>query len=184
MKREASLLVSLLVLLGAVPAWADGITSMSASPNPTTTGHKIKVTLSGTLAPGKKCRIYSMLGEPGGPPGGQTVGVAESFPFTFEVSFKQPHDPGYIHAWTGTTGDLPCDGKSFNTTVKVTAGLVLQPGRVAASPCPPGWVVKAHEASSGFLTCVPRKPTTKIQCPPNTQYVETECMVGCRPVPN
>ncbi|OGK98827.1 MAG: hypothetical protein A3E31_14685 [Candidatus Rokubacteria bacterium RIFCSPHIGHO2_12_FULL_73_22] len=185
MKRLAGIAVALLALLHAVPAYADGISGMSVSPGAVKVGQKVTVTVNGTLGPGNKCRVYYKTTDPFVD---KVLGDISSFPTTFQVSFSKPGvgqgGVHYVHVWTGTTGENPCDGKGFNTTVKVTAaGIVLQPGRLAASPCPPGWVVKAHEASSGFLTCVPRKPATKIQCPPKTQYVETECMVGCKPVP-
>jgi len=51
-------------------------------------------------------------------------------------------------------------------------------------PCPKGW----HKVPSdpNFLICKPNKPKP-IECPPGTVYVDksqTQCFVGCQPVPH
>ena len=54
--------------------------------------------------------------------------------------------------------------------------------RLSAQLCGPGWMLsddREHTPSS-FL-CVPVKP--RVQCPPNSQLLETDSSIGCIPKP-
>lgn len=191
MTRACAMLVSLLLLLAAAPAFADGVTGASASPTSVTVGQKFTVTVQGTISPGKTCRVYLMRNTE--QPTYKQVDTT-SFPlvvndFEFDKVGPGPNNTAFIHVYTGTTGpNANCDGKSLpavQVTVKAAGPQIsAQAGRAMTAtpnPCPPGWHVKAKEAS-GFLSCVPNKPP-KITCPPDTAYFETECAIGCQVVP-
>ncbi len=191
MKRVLAMLVSLLILATAAPAFADGVTKASAQPTTVTVGQKFTVTVEGSISPGKTCRVYLMRNTE--QPTYKQIDTT-SFPlvvndFEFDKPGPGPNNTAFIHVYTGTIGPNACDGKSLpavQVTVKAAGPqITAQAGRsavqLAPNPCPPGWHVKAKEAS-GFLSCVPNKPP-KLTCPPNTQYFETECAVGCQVVP-
>jgi len=49
--------------------------------------------------------------------------------------------------------------------------------------CPQGWKLKpgSVDYKRGSFECVPVKP--KLNCPDGTTYFETDCSIGCQPVP-
>ncbi len=58
----------------------------------------------------------------------------------------------------------------------------MEKARLSAQLCGPGWRLsddRDHTPAS-FL-CIPIKP--KVQCPPNTQVLETDYSIGCIPKP-
>jgi hypothetical protein len=161
-----------------------GVTVTPANPKP---NEAITVKVTGTVTGPKKCRILFVKGD--GTAQSQ-VGFAD-FPLTFG---GQPY-PLYVYSQPGTytvkvlpsngPNDAVCTG-SAQTTVKVSAPLAvgtIKPGIVVlgANPCPPNWH-KVSGSADGAFTCKPNKPATKIQCPPKTQYVETDCEVGCQQI--
>ena len=59
----------------------------------------------------------------------------------------------------------------------------MEKARLSAQLCGPGWTLSDdREHTPASFLCVPVKP--RVQCPPNTQLLETDCSVGCTPKPN
>ena len=54
--------------------------------------------------------------------------------------------------------------------------------RLSTQLCGPGWTLSddREHTSTSFL-CIPVKP--RVQCPPNTQMLETDYSIGCIPKP-
>jgi hypothetical protein len=124
-----------------VTAYAPGgpvITKVTPATPEVKVGQKLKVTVEGVLGSYDTCRVYLMLNTDNANTKHVDVSAAQNFPRTFDVSFDKP-GPGpnhmaWIHTWTGTKGDFPCDGLSKDATVKVVPVPVI---RVPPSRNPP-----------------------------------------------
>lgn len=58
----------------------------------------------------------------------------------------------------------------------------MEKARLSAQLCGPGWTLSDdREHTSASFLCVPVKP--RVQCPPNTQVLETDYSIGCIPKP-
>ena len=195
MKRVRNLarLSAVVLALAAGSALAADATVTGVTVTPTTLkpGDFVTVTVQGKInTPGKHCHLLFLKGD--GTPQ-SLAGNPTSFPFTFA---GQPY-PLWVYKNPGTYtikvfGDMnhapsKCDG-SAQATIKVeapkfnaAATLGAKPGVMLMNPCPPGWHKTSGNANGAF-TCVANKPVPKIQCPPKTQYFETECTIGCQAV--
>lgn len=138
MKGACLVLVSLLCLAAAVPAFAaDVITAVTPSVPKIEVGKPFSVTVQGNLGQYTSCRVYLMrntdqsgiksLVATSDPAvaAAQPNPAEAKFPLTFTgLSFDKP-GPGvgsaaFIHVWVGTSGDYPCGGQSF-PAVSLTA---------------------------------------------------------------
>ncbi len=156
-------------------------------------GEKVEYTVKGYVATGLSCDFKVLLGD-GRPVSGA---VAHQFPYT-PPPYARPYytKPGKytIKVWGNTNSvNAPCGGQASTVVTVVDK---LKPGiggmhvkkkiRIAGPVkpiCPPGWKVKPGSISDGGFTCIAKKPVQKIKCPPNTEYFENECAIGCKPVP-
>lgn len=60
--------------------------------------------------------------------------------------------------------------------------LKVPPGGLKlANPCPQGWVLSGSVNSDGSFMCKPAKPRP-VECPPDTQWVDNGCAVGCQTI--
>lgn len=50
-----------------------------------------------------------------------------------------------------------------------------------ANPCPQGWTLAGPVQPSGSFMCKPAKPRA-VDCPPDTQWVDNGCAVGCQEI--
>ncbi len=86
--------------------------------------------------------------------------------------------PGKYWLAIYTSGDqlLVKGDETFEVIKKIR--LVLPKPR-----CPQGWKLKpgSVDYKKGSFECVPVKP--KLNCPDGTTYFETDCSIGCQPVP-
>jgi hypothetical protein len=58
----------------------------------------------------------------------------------------------------------------------------IEKARLSAQLCGPGWTLSHdREHTPASFLCVPVKP--RVQCPPNTQLLETDYSIGCIPMP-
>ncbi|HMS83813.1 MAG TPA: hypothetical protein PKD12_09185 [Nitrospira sp.] len=58
----------------------------------------------------------------------------------------------------------------------------MEKARLSAQLCGPEWTLSDdREHTSASFLCVPVKP--RVQCPPNTQLLETDYSIGCIPKP-
>lgn len=58
----------------------------------------------------------------------------------------------------------------------------IEKARLSAQLCGPGWTLSDdREHTQASFLCVPVKP--QVQCPPNTQLLETDYSIGCIPKP-
>ncbi|MBL8035883.1 MAG: hypothetical protein JSS38_03090 [Nitrospira sp.] len=58
----------------------------------------------------------------------------------------------------------------------------MEKARLSAQLCGPGWTLSDNrEHTPASFLCVPVKP--RVQCPPNTQVLETDHSIGCVPKP-
>ena len=56
----------------------------------------------------------------------------------------------------------------------------IEKARLSEQLCGPGWTLSdGREHTQKSFLCVPVKP--KVQCPPKTQVLETDCSIGCVP---
>lgn len=179
---------SLALLVGSAIAADATVTGITVTPTVIKPGGVVNVKVDGKInTPGKHCHLLYLKGD--GQP--QTlVGNPTSFPFSFTTqSYANPGT--YTLKVFGSMTHMPskCDG-SAQATIKVEApppkpiGGFQMPGSgvmTMGDPCPQGWHKTSGSAGSAF-TCAPKKPIQKIQCPPKTQYVETDCMVGCQQI--
>jgi hypothetical protein len=129
MKRVSAVLVSLLCLLAAAPAFAvDVITAVTPSVAKSPVGKPFQVTVQGNLGEYASCRVYLMKGTDQTSIASKVASKDQPFPLTFDVTFDAP-GPGagnaaVIHVWVGTSGDFPCGGQSFPAVTVV----VYKPG--------------------------------------------------------
>lgn len=187
-----SMLALISAMLMSIDAMAaDGnITGITVTPMNPKPLEAITVVVNGTIAPGKNCGILFVKGD--GTPQ-SLMGHPTSFPFTFGGQGY----PLFVYNNPGTytikvypdpyQKDAKCTG-SGQVTIKVSnpppaPGVQINKGFVTAAlgpdPCPQGWH-KTQGSADGPFQCAPNKPTQKIQCPPKTQYFETECAIGCQ----
>ena len=171
-------LVALLLLPASAHA-AGTLTGLGASPSPATTGQPVTFTVTGAGG----CEFSVVYG--GGEPSDNLV--ASQFPLTFGKTF------GRVGIYLVTVkprqpSSNPCEGdKTITLTVDAPApAQTTRPVlRLGENPCPSGWhpggAVGTYKGGKTFL-CVPTRPP-RIQCGPNTVYVETSCGFGCQAVP-
>jgi hypothetical protein len=138
MKRCCAVLLALLLLVAAAPAFAaDVITAVTPSVAKIEVGKPFSVTVQGNLGQYTSCRVYLMrntdqagiksLVATSDPAvaAAQPNPAEAKFPLVFkDVVFDKP-GPGqgnaaFLHVWVGTSGDYPCGGQSF-PAVTVTA---------------------------------------------------------------
>lgn len=145
-------------------------------------GEKYTLTVSGLQPLGAPCNMAVSIdgGVMWSPLGDATVFPFYGAPGGVYATFKNPGNYTIKVQGTQKPGAV-CDG-SASVNVKVEPALTVNPAAVAValSPCPAGWHGSAQP--SGAFTCKPNKPATKIQCPPKTQYFETDCEIGCQQV--
>lgn len=182
-------LVAAALTLVAAGAFADtpgkitGIKAIPANPKPK---EAFKVEVEGVSPVGKPCSITILF-----PGKAQTqLGVTNSFPYTSDPDFTSAgwlmfDTPGNytITVKAGSGINNNCTGEAqVNVKVQAPAPPVVVSANpnmtFSQNPCTGGWVVT--QQGSGF-ECHPPKPA-KMQCPPKTEYYETECEVGCRRV--
>jgi hypothetical protein len=196
MKRVHSLArvtaAALFLAAGSALAADATVTGITVTPTILKPGDHISVTVQGKInKPGAYCTVDFLKGD--GTPW-SLAGNPTSFPFTFGgVGY-----PLWTYSKPGTYkitvrgGSHPatqCDGVVSTTIVvqapapKPIGGIQLQgkPVVMMGDPCPPGWHKTSGSAGSAF-TCAANKPIQKIQCPPKTQYFETNCAIGCQQV--
>jgi hypothetical protein len=190
-KAFARISAALLALLVGSAIAADAtVTGITVTPTVLKPGDYVTIKVDGKInTPGKHCHLLFLKGD--GTPQ-SLAGNPTSFPYTFAGSgaplwvYKNPGT--YTIKVYGDMNHMPskCDG-SAQATIKVetppkTIGNIQMPGAAVISmgdPCPQGWHKTSGSAGNAF-TCAPKKPIQKIQCPPKTQYFETECAIGCQ----
>jgi hypothetical protein len=168
------------------------VTGITVTPTTLKPGDHITVTVQGKInKPGAYCTVDFLKGD--GTPW-SLAGNPTSFPYTFGgVGYPlwTYNNPGTykITVRGGSHPATQCDGV-VTATINVQAplkpvGTVQLPGKPVVmnmgDPCPPGWHKTSGSAGSAF-TCAANKPMPKIQCPPKTQYFETECAIGCQAI--
>ena len=172
----------------ATPGKITGIKVIPASPKPK---EAFKVEIEGVSPVGGPCSITILF-----PGKAQTqLGLANSFPYTSDPEFTSAgwlrfDTPGnyQIQVKAGTGVNNNCTGSASVNVIVQNPPPPPQPVIVGANPnvnllgnpCPSGWTGK--QTASGEIDCHPVKPTTKLVCPPKTEYYETQCEVGCRKV--
>jgi hypothetical protein len=185
-----NVLCSLLVAGAATMAMAGGtiiigkVEQVKIDPTSLKVGQTYKLTVNGSQPEGAPCNM--MVSIDGGvmwsPLGDVTVFPFIGAPGGVYSSFKAPGTYKIIVKGTTKPG-AQCDGQA-SVDVNVVADPVIRAGAggltVQQSPCPTGWHGTAQ--ASGAFSCSPNKPSTKVTCPPKTQYFETECAFGCQQI--